>query len=116
MFLDDQKRFFCKKIQNFDYKFVYAEDMLVYISLINEKMIFIKDCLYNYIIHESSISKENNEKYNIYLANLDFTLSMIEKMDLSKNILRYCSYFIKMNIYQFLYKSRKISYLKYKFL
>ncbi|MFX3626321.1 glycosyltransferase family 2 protein [Campylobacter sp. LH-2024] len=111
-----KRDFFCKKIQNFDYKFVYAEDMLVYISLINEKMIFIKDCLYNYIIHESSISQENNEKYNTYLANLDFTLSMIEKMDLSKNILRYYSYFIKMNIYQFLYKSHKISYLKYKFL
>ncbi|MBZ7954666.1 glycosyltransferase family 2 protein, partial [Campylobacter sp. W0018] len=115
-FLIVKKDFFIERIQKIDRRFVYAEDMLVYISLVNEKMIFIEDCLYNYIIRKSSICKENDQKYDIYLEDLNFILEMIEKMNLKKNILRYYSYFIKMNIYQFLYKSHKISYLKYKFL
>ncbi|WP_137623484.1 hypothetical protein [Campylobacter taeniopygiae] len=111
-----KKDFFIERIQKIDRRFVYAEDMLVYISLINEKMVFIEDCLYNYMICESSICKENDQKYDIYLEDLNFALRVIEKMNLKKNILRYYSYFIKMNIYWFLHKSHKISYLKYKFL
>ncbi|MBZ7949046.1 glycosyltransferase family 2 protein [Campylobacter molothri] len=115
-FLMVKKDFFIKRIQKIHRRFVYAEDMLVYILLINEKMIFIKDCLYNYIIRKSSICRENGQKYDIYLEDLYFVLEIIKKMDLKKNILKYYSYFIKMNICRFLYKSHKISYLKYKFL
>ncbi|TDJ80262.1 glycosyltransferase family 2 protein [Campylobacter volucris] len=110
-----KKEFYLERVKFHRRRILFAEDMLVFISLINSKMFFLDIPLYYYDQNKNSITKSTNkEKYKIQLKDQIFILKQIEKSNLDKDIIAYYRFFLKRNILFCLYKLQKISFLKYK--
>ncbi|EAJ7432036.1 glycosyltransferase family 2 protein [Campylobacter coli] len=112
-----------KELFVIDKKLLVAEDMLVFFFLINNvrdnEYLQVDLHLYNYINNFSSITKKEKSDEQIqncledYFYILKYTK---ESKNLKKNLKLYALIYLQIDILKFLFKNKKISYLKYKFL
>ncbi|XAK02906.1 glycosyltransferase family 2 protein [Campylobacter coli] len=113
-----------KELFTIDKKLLIAEDMLVFFFLINnvkdDEYLQVNLHLYNYINNNfSSITKRQKSDKQIQncLEDYFYILKYIkENKNLKNNLKLYALIYLQIDILKFLFKNKKISYFKYKFL
>ncbi len=112
-----------KELFTIDKKLLIAEDMLVFFFLINnvkdDEYLQVDLHLYNYINNFSSITKRQKSDKQIQncLEDYFYILKYIkENKNLKNNLRLYALIYLQIDILKFLFKNKKISYFKYKFL
>ncbi|EAK0805921.1 glycosyltransferase family 2 protein [Campylobacter coli] len=113
-----------KELSTIDKKLLIAEDMLAFFFLINNvkdhEYLQVDLHLYNYINNNSSsITKRQKSDKQIQncLEDYFYILKYIkENKNLKNNLKLYALIYLQIDILKFLFKNKKISYFKYKFL
>ncbi len=97
-----------------------AEDhVFVFGATLNAKNIgYLDKCLYNYVVHDNSATKERSDKYLCIFRSIDSVINMIKKLGLSeelkKEINGYVIRFLSYHSKQILSKSKFIDICKRK--